>query len=92
MATAVLRSSSSLAPRPVSTCSPSTLRVRSTRNALRRITAACKAFQAITGIITFSSSWPASDAAAIVASQPDDLEADLIHHLGHRRVHLPRHD
>ena len=31
---------------------------------------ACSAFHAITGIITFSSSWPASHAAAIVASQP----------------------
>ena len=28
------------------------------------------AFHAITGIITFSSSWPASAAARIVASQP----------------------
>ena len=29
---------------------------------------------------------------AIVASQPDHLVADLVDHLGHRRIHLARHD
>ena len=36
----------------------------------RRIVDACSAFQAITGIITFSSSCPASHAIATVVSQP----------------------
>ncbi len=38
--------------------------------AFRRITVEWIAFQAMTGIITFSSSCPASQAAAIVASHP----------------------
>jgi hypothetical protein len=40
------------------------------RIAARRIRVAWSAFHAITGIITFSSSWPASAADAIAASQP----------------------
>ena len=36
----------------------------------RRIVDAWSAFHAMTGIITFSSSWPASHASAIVVSQP----------------------
>jgi hypothetical protein len=38
--------------------------------ALARMRVACNAFQAITGIITFSSSCPASAAARTAASQP----------------------
>ena len=53
---------------------------------------ACSAFQAMTGIITFSSSWPASAAAANRGVTPDHLEADLVDHLGHRRVDLAGHD
>ena len=49
---------------------PSTHLVRSTFIASRRIVDACSAFQAMTGIITFSSSWPASHASAIVVSHP----------------------
>ena len=46
-------------------------RARSAVIASRRIVDACSAFQAMTGIITFSSSWPASHAAArSSASQP----------------------
>ena len=46
------------------------MRVRSAFIALRRMVDECSAFQAITGIITFSSSCPASAAAQIVVSQP----------------------
>ena len=45
-------------------------RSRSAVIASRRIVDACSAFQAMTGIITFSSSWPASQAIATVMSQP----------------------
>ena len=38
--------------------------------ASRRIVDAWSAFQAMTGIMTFNSSWPASAATAIVVSQP----------------------
>ena len=67
-------------------------RGRNTFIASRRIVDACSAFQAMTGIITFSSSWPASHAIATVVSQPDHLEAHLIDHLRDRRIHLARHD
>ncbi len=69
VASAVLRSSSSRA-RPSSAAMPSTHRVRSTFIDSRRIVDACRAFHAMTGIITFSSSWPASHAIMIVVSQP----------------------
>ena len=69
VAIAVLRSSSARA-RASSAVIPSTQRQRNTFSASRRIVEACRAFQAITGIITFSSSWPASHAMAIVVSQP----------------------
>ena len=49
---------------------PSMVRVRRAIIALRRIVDECIAFQAMTGIITFNSSCPASDAAQIVVSQP----------------------
>jgi hypothetical protein len=49
---------------------PSTVRVRRTVMALRRMVDECIAFHAITGIITFSSSWPASAATQIAVSQP----------------------
>ena len=39
--------------------------------ASRRIAEACSAFQAITGIMTFNSSCPASHAMATVVSQPN---------------------
>lgn len=45
-------------------------RSRNTASVLVRMADACNAFQAITGIITFNSSCPASAAAAMVASQP----------------------
>ena len=45
-------------------------RVSNTRMALARIRVACSAFQAITGIMTFNSSWPPSAAARMAASQP----------------------
>lgn len=45
-------------------------RVRKTASVLARMADACSAFHAITGIMTFSSSWPASAAAAMAASQP----------------------
>ena len=48
-----------------------TQRSCSTRIACRRIRVAWMAFQAITGIMTLSSSCPASAAATIVASQPN---------------------
>jgi len=66
---AVLRSSSSR-HRASSARMPATQRVSKTRIALPRMRVACSAFQAITGIITLSSSWPASAAADTVASQP----------------------
>ena len=69
VAAAVLRSSSSRA-RSASAAMPSTHRRRSADMALRRIVEACRAFHAMTGIITFSSSCPASQASAIVWSQP----------------------
>jgi hypothetical protein len=69
VATAVLRSSSSRA-RSASATIPRTHRVSSTAIALPKMVEACSAFQAMTGIITFSSSCPASAAARIAASQP----------------------
>src|SRR5258705_9313914 len=69
VATAVLRSSSSRQRAP-SASMPSTQSVSSASIAPQRIVDACSAFHAITGIITFSSSWPASAAAQTVASQP----------------------
>jgi hypothetical protein len=49
---------------------PATQRWSKTRMALPRMRVACRAFQAMTGIITLSSSWPASAAARIAASHP----------------------
>ena len=91
VASAVLRSSSSR-QRSASARMPATQRSCSTRIASRRMRVACSAFQAITGIITFSSSCPASAAARIVGVASDHLEAHLVHHLRDRRVHLARHD
>lgn len=69
VARAVLRSSSSRA-RASSARRPSMQRVRSTAIDRSRIPVAWIAFQAMTGIITFSSSCPASHAPAMVSSQP----------------------
>ena len=69
VASAVLRSSSSRA-RAASAAMPATQRVCITCMARARIRDACNAFQAMTGIMTFSSSCPASAAAVIVASHP----------------------
>jgi hypothetical protein len=69
VAIAVLRSSSSR-QRTASAWMPATQRVSNTRIAFVRIVIAWSAFQAITGIITFSSSCPASAPARIAASQP----------------------
>ena len=69
VAAAVLRSSSSRARTGLAS-SPSTHRTRKTFNASRRIVDAWSAFHAITGIITFSSSCPASHAIAMVVSHP----------------------
>ena len=69
VAMAVLRSSSSR-QRSSSATMPATHRVSRIRMALVKIRVACSAFQAITGIMTFSSSWPPSAAARIAASQP----------------------
>jgi hypothetical protein len=69
VASAVLRSSSSR-HRSSSARMPLTQRVCSTRIALVNIRVACSAFHAMTGIITLSSSCPASQAALIAASQP----------------------
>jgi hypothetical protein len=49
---------------------PATQRVSSTRMALVMIRVAWSAFQAMTGIITLSSSCPPSAAARIAASHP----------------------
>jgi len=49
---------------------PSTHRSAITRIACARIRVACNPFQAITGIITFSSSCPPSAPARIAASHP----------------------
>ena len=46
----------------------------------------------MTGIITFSSSWPASARHADRRVAADDLKADLIDHLRDRRIDLARHD
>ena len=69
VAVAVLRSSSSRA-RAASAVIPAMQRRRKTFSASRRIFDACSAFHAMTGIITLSSSCPASQAIATVASQP----------------------
>ena len=69
VAAAVLRSSSSRA-RASSAVMPSIVRLRSVLIASRRIVDACSAFHAMTGIITLSSSCPASQATATVRSQP----------------------
>ena len=60
--------------------------------ALVRMRIARNTLWAITGIITLSSSCPCSrrDRHRRVAAH--HLEADLVHHLGDRRVHLARHD
>jgi hypothetical protein len=50
---------------------PPTHRVSSTRIALPKMRVACSAFQAMTGIMTFSSSCPPSAAANTVASHPN---------------------
>ena len=91
VALAVLRSSSSRA-RGLSAAMPSTQRSRNTFIASRRIVDACSAFQAMTGIITFSSSWPASHASATVSVAAHHLEAHLVDHLRHRRIDLAGHD
>ena len=70
MAIAVLRSSSSR-QRSASARMPATARACRTAMAWLRMRVAWMAFQAITGIMTFSSSCPASEAARIVVSQPN---------------------
>jgi hypothetical protein len=70
VAMAVLRSSSSR-QRASSARMPATHRSWSTRIACRRMRVAWIAFQAITGIMTLSSSCPASAAARMAASQPN---------------------
>ena len=47
---------------------------------------------AITGIITFSSSWPASHAIAIVGSQPITWKQTWFTISGTDGIHLARHD
>ena len=69
VASAVLRSRSSR-QRSTSAAMPVTHVTSSTCIARPRIVVACRAFQAMTGIITFNSSWPESAAASIAASHP----------------------
>ena len=69
VATAVLRSSNARL-RSRSARMPATHLSCSVRIASRMMRVACSVFQAITGIITLSSSWPASVAERIAASQP----------------------
>ena len=64
----------------------------STIAAFVRMRIASSTLNAITGIMTFSSSCPCSDAMRDRRVEAHHLEADLIHHLGNRRIHLARHD
>ena len=69
VATAVLRSSNARL-RSRSARMPATHLSCSVRIASRMMRVACSVFQAITGLITLSSSWPASAAMATVRSHP----------------------
>ena len=71
---------------------PFTVFSAKTRAAFVRIIIDSSTLCAMTGIITLSSSCPCSAAIATRASSPDDLEADLVHHLGNRRIDLAGHD